>query len=153
MKKLIIIIFLASLTLTGMSQGFFRPVDKNMFTHGKTGLKTLAVTQKWEFRPAISITAVQLNWNKLTKQFDAAALNSAGLGIGYQHFVELPNGSPYNNYGLNAILLIGADVEQAEPATISFAVTGSFLQYVNIGGLYNFSTKAFGILTGVTLKF
>lgn len=150
MKKLIIISFLACLTLAGMSQGFFRPVNRNMFANTKTGLRTLEITQKWEIRPAITITAVQLNWNKLTKQFDASAFNQAGLGAGFTHFVELPDGTPFANYGINAILLLG--VQEAEPG-ISFAVTGSFLQYVNIGGLYNLTTKSFGILTGVNLKF
>jgi hypothetical protein len=150
MKKVIILLFFAALTLAGTSQGFFRPVDKNMFVNSKTGLRTLEITQKWEFRPAITITAIQLNWNKLTKQFDASAFNQAGLGAGFTHFVELPDGTPFANYGINAILLLG--VQEAEPG-ISFAVTGSFLQYVNIGGLYNFSNKAFGILTGVNLKF
>lgn len=150
MKKLIILSFLACLTLAGTSQGFFKPVNRNMFVNSKTGLRTLEITQKWEIRPAITITAVQLNWNKLTKQFDASAFNQAGLGIGYQHFIELPDGSPFNNYGLNAILLLG--VQESEPG-ISFALTGSFLQYVNIGGLYSFTNKSFGILTGVNLKF
>jgi hypothetical protein len=154
MKKLITILLFASLTLANYSQGFFKPVDRNMFTPKDNALKTLAITQKWEFRPAIAISAVQLNWNKDKKQFDASAFNSAGIGIGYQHFIELPDGSPFNNYGFNGILLLGADdILNPTVPTISFAITGSFLQYVNIGALYNFTNKSFGILTGVSLKF
>lgn len=153
MKKLITLLFFVVLTITGFSQSFFRPVNQEMFKKAD-GTKVLTVTQKWELRPAIAISAVQLNWNKLTKQFDASAFNSAGLGIGYQHFVELASGEPFNNFGFNGILLIGADnITYSATPTISFAVTGSFLQYVNLGALYNFTNKAFGILTGVNLKF
>jgi len=153
MKKLITLLFFVILTITGFSQGFFKPVDSEMFKNDK-GIRVLAVTQKWEFRPAITISAVQLNWNKGTKQFDASAFNSAGIGVGYQHFVELADGTPFNNFGFNGILLLGADdILNPTVPTISFAVTGSFLQYVQLGTLYNFTNKSFGILTGVNLKF
>lgn len=156
MKKLIILCFLARLTFAGTLQGqsvrFFAPVPDQLFQITANSPKALVNPSVWLFRPAIAVTAVQLNWNKDTKSFDAAALNSAGMGIGYQHFIEV-NGLPYNNYGLNAILLLGADIGQTEPATMAIALTGSFLQFVNIGGLYNITYKSFGILTGVTIKF
>lgn len=153
MKKLITLLFFVVLTITGFSQGFFKPVDSGMFKNAD-GVKTLAVTQKWEFRPAIAITAVQLNWNKLTKQFDASAFNQAGVGVGYHHFVELADGTPFNNFGFNGILLLGADdILNPTTPTIAFAVTGNFLQYVQLGTLYNFTNKSFGILTGVNLRF
>jgi len=155
MKKIITLFFLVSLTLASYSQtkqGFFSPVNKNLFEQVK---HDKAVTPGlWLLRPAIAISAVQLNWNKLTKQFDASAFNSAGLGIGYQHFVELADGTPFNNFGFNGILLLGVgDILNPTVPTVSFAVTGSFLQYVNLGALYNFTNKSFGILTGVNLKF
>lgn len=153
MKKLIVALFFVAFSAAGYSQwdGFFKPVEKNLFAM-ESNSKDKAITNVWLFRPAIAVTAIQLNWNKDTKQMDASALSSAGMGIGYQHFIEA-NGLPYNNYGFNAILLLGADLEGSTPATMAFALTGSFFQFVNIGGLYNFSNKTFGILTGVTIRF
>jgi len=155
MRKLIIVLFLATFSVAGYSQskwdGFFKPVEQNLFAM-ESNSRDKAVTNVWLIRPAIAVTAIQLNWNKDTKQMDASALSSAGMGIGYQHFVEV-NGSPYNNYGFNALLLLGGNIDGTTPASMSLAVTGSLFQFVNIGGLYNFSTKTFGILTGVTIKF
>lgn len=156
MRKLIVLLFLVVLSATGIAQdrsvAFFAPVPDNLFKTDTRGVRVIENASVWLIRPAISITAVQLNWNKVTKQFDASALNSAGLGIGYQHFIEI-DGLPFNNYGINALLLLGANVTQTEPATVSIALTGSFLNFVNIGGLYNISQKTLGILTGVSLKF
>lgn len=151
MRKLILIliVFFACTVIQAQSNKFFQPVSSNLFKQDLNAVKAIK-TDVWLIRPAITLTAVQLNWNKELKQFDASAFNQAGLGVGYQHFVELPDGSPYNNYGFNAILLLGA--ADLQP-TMSVALTGSFFNYINVGGLYNFTNKAFGILTGVQLKF
>lgn len=152
MKKLILFLFLTGIFAAGTSQNvsqrFFRPVDNNLF---KTGVKAVNPSV-WLFRPTVAVTAIQLTYNKDSKGFDASALNSAGFGVGYQHFVEV-NGLPYNNYGFNGLLLLGADVENIEPATVSLALTGSFFTYINVGAIYNFTNKKVGILTGVTFKF
>jgi hypothetical protein len=152
MKKLIFLLLLC-IPLVGFSQGpfkgFFKPINDNVFPARYFMQRGENIPGKWLFRPAISITAIQLNWNKTTKQFDASALNQAGLGIGYQHFID-NSGTPYNDFGVNALLLLGADQGNG---SMSFALTGSFLQYCNVGCLYNFSSQSFGILTGVTLKF
>jgi hypothetical protein len=151
MKKLILILLVlfACTAIQAQSNSFFQPVSSNLFKKDLNAVKAVK-TDVWLIRPAIALTAVQLNWNKTTKQFDASAFNQAGIGAGYQHFVELADGTAYNNYGFNAILLLGAT--QSEPS-MSVALTGSFFNYVNVGGLYNFTLKSFGILTGVQLKF
>lgn len=130
---------------------FFSPVPKDLFTPAQGGLKAVNPSL-WLLRPTAEITAVQLNWNKVTKQFDASALSSAGLGISYAHFVEA-NGLPYNNFSVNALLLLGGNINQTEPASMSIALTGSFMNFVSLGGLYNLQSKSFGILTGVAIKF
>ena len=154
MKRLIILLFLV-LSITGYSQskwdGFFNPITKNEFLV-RSNLADKAVTNVWLFRPAVAVTAIQLNWNKERKGFDATAFSSAGVGLGYQHFIDV-NGDTFNNYGFNALVLFGYNLQTTEPATISLAVTGSLFQYLNLGVLYNISGKIFGILTGVTVKF
>jgi hypothetical protein len=170
MRKLIVLFFLAAFTVTVSAQTyyaasplwkeltqtsaqnapvkFFSPVPTDLF---KTGVKAVNPSV-WLLRPMATITAIQLNWNKVTKQFDASALSSAGLGVSYAHFVEA-NGLPYNNFSVNALLLLGGNIEATEPASMSFAITGSFMNFVSLGGLYNFGNKSFGILTGVAIKF
>jgi hypothetical protein len=148
MKKVIFVLILAAFAVSISAQSFFRPVPKNLFTADQSAAKDLK-SGLWLIRPAIAVTAVQLNWNKTLKQFDASAFNQAGLGVGYQHFID-NNGEVYNNYGFNAILLLGATDLQP---SMSVALTGSFFNYINVGGLYNFTLKSFGILTGVQLKF
>ena len=153
MKRLIVIL-LFFISIAGYSQkwdGFFKPITKNEFLV-RSNLADKAVTNVWLFRPAVTVTAVQLNWDKERKGFDATAFSSAGLGLGYQHFIDA-NGDTFNNYGFNALVLFGYDLQTTEPATISLALTGSMFQYLNLGILYNFSGKMFGILTGVAVKF
>ena len=151
-KTLLFLSLIAIFTCTNAQVKFFQPVPDNLFKTDASGLKAVQNANLWLFRPVATVTAVQLNWNKVTKQFDASALSSAGLGVSYAHFVE-SNGLPYNNFSANALLLLGASLENTEPANISFAITGSFMNFVSLGGLYNFQSKSFGILTGVAIRF
>ena len=156
MKKILALLFLAAFTISVSAQKapvkFFAPVPVDLFAKDASSLKTLENASVWLLRPMATITAVQLNWNKVTKQFDASALSSAGIGISYAHFIEA-NSLPYNNFSVNALLLLGGNIEATEPASMSIALTGSFMNFVSLGGLYNFSSKSFGILTGVAIKF
>jgi len=155
MKKLIFLLLLL-IPLSGFSQskfaGFFKPVSNNLFPLEYSMQPGLKIPGVWLFRPAIELSAVKLTWNGTTKQFDASALDQVGIGIGYQHFID-NSGTPYNNFGINGLLLFGADKGSG---SVAFALTGSFLQYVNIGAMVNIAgvnAGTFGLLTGVTLKF
>jgi len=132
---------------------FFKPIPKDLFKSGTLLKADVAATPTsvWLIRPAVSLTAVQLTWNKTTKEFDSQAFSSTGLGLGYQHYVEV-NGVPYNNFGFNALLLFVADITKQ---TASMAVVGtvSALKFVNVGAGYNFGTKSVLILTGITYNF
>jgi hypothetical protein len=153
MKKAILLFILCGLFATVNAQvKFFNPVPDNLFKEPVSGAKAIENPSVWLFRPVATVTAIQLNWNKATKSFDATALSSAGLGVSYAHFIE-SNGLPYNNFSVNALLLLGASLETPEPASVSLALTGSFMNFISVGGLYNFGSKSFGILTGVAIKF
>jgi hypothetical protein len=151
MKKLItflsILLFATTVTFgQSFSRGFLKPVT---LTGTKAGVKE--VTSVWLFRPAVELSAVQLIWNKETKQFDANAFHSAGLGVGYQHYVN-NNGTAYNNFGFNIFALFDATTT-ASPATISVAGTADVLKFISLGAGYNFGAKQFFFLTGVTYNF
>lgn len=146
-------IILSALSLGASAQdpwkGFFRPVDKDMFA-----LKADAdfKSSTWLFRPTVELSALQLIYNKEEKAFDASSLTSGGIGIGYQHFIEV-NGEPYNNFGFNFLMLIDAIPLETTNTAISGAVTVSALKFLNVGGGYNFGIRKPFILTGVTYNF
>jgi hypothetical protein len=128
---------------------FFKPVSKDMFKT-ETGAKTV-VPSIWLLRPSFQITAVQLTWNKETKGFDSSPLSSVGAGVSYQHYVEA-NGTPFNNYGFNVLVLLGTDITKITPASLS--VAGTFnMSVINLGVGYNIGNKVPFILTGVKLDF
>lgn len=160
MKKLIGILLLVILTITGHAQskwdGFLKPVPPHVLMY-RSSFQDKAITTEWLVRPKAYVTAVQLNWDKEKKGFNTSALSSAGLGIGLQCFKDV-NGEAYNVYGFNGLILFGYDVAQPEePATMAFALTVSALQVINVGCLYTFigpdDKKAFGLLMGVNVKF
>ena len=129
---------------------FFKPVNKNMFKTDLLMLKT-TTSSVWFLRPSFQITAIQLTWNKETKSFDSSPLSSVGAGVSYQHFVEA-NGEPFNNFGFNALLLLGTDITKISPASLS--VAGTFnISVINAGIGYNIGNKVPFILTGVKLDF
>lgn len=143
MKRLILLISIILIGISLSAQSFFKPVPKNLF-NDPTVDRTFRGNTIILPRPALTISAVQWNWDKENKSFNASAFQSIGLGAGLMHYIDTPDG-PFCNYGANAMVLLGTD--------ISAAVTVSALNLINVGATYNFSLKAFGILTGVSVKF
>jgi len=146
MKRLLIIFTFLFIGI-GLSAQFFKPVPRDLFSAELSADRTVKGNSVWLLRPAITVTAVQWNWDKESKQFSASAFQSAGMGLGWQHFrpISATDPTPYTDYGANALLLLGAD--------ISGAITFSGLGILNLGVLYNFTQKVPGILAGVQLKF
>jgi hypothetical protein len=142
-KRLLIVLSFLFIGIGLSAQSFFKPVPKDLFTI-ETADRTIKGTSVWLPRPAINLTAIQWNYDKVTKSFNATAFTSIGLGVGYQHFIDTPNG-PFNNFGFNAMMLLGEN--------ISGALTFSGLGILNLGVTYNLTIKQFGLLTGVQLKF
>ena len=156
LKTLILIFLLGGAGLVCSAQGtstpFFKPVPKDLFKTVKISTNAaITPTSVWLFRPSAEITAIELVYNKTTKKFDSSPLSSAGPGLSYQHYVD-SNGVPFNDFGFNALLLIGTDITQISPATLAVAGTVNYNVF-NVGAGYNCGLKTFFILTGITLKF
>jgi hypothetical protein len=155
MKKLIVILFLASLTLAGYSQspfsGFFKPVTSGSF-YVKTKDMTPGSENVWLFRPAISVSAIKLTYEKDTKQWNSASFTSAGFGLGFQHYVD-NGGTIYNNVGFNLLLLYTAVPTEQTEAGISLAATISALKFLDFGAGYDFAQKQFFGLMGIKYNF
>lgn len=160
MKKLLIIFLLMIGSLIASAQttpfkGFFKPVPDDLFKNPTylKGVDTIVVKNSvWLFRFDASITAVAVQYDKTTKNWVSSPLSSVGPGLGYKHYT-LVNGKPYNDFGVNAIALVGYDWTNMSQVNLSLVGTVSFLEYVNIGGGYNFLAKAPLIVMGATIKF
>jgi|WetSurSiteA1Bulk_404760.scaffolds.fasta_scaffold45117_2 hypothetical protein len=150
MKKLIIVLCVMLFSVTGFSQKFFGPVDKNMFNLAlsKTPLTAIAGST-WLFRPVVQISAIEF---LLTNPVQVASFSSLGTGVSYVHFIE-QNGEPYANLGINALVLFTENPGGTEAAKLSFALSVSALQFVNVGVGYSLKDKKAFILTGITINF
>lgn len=151
MKKLLVLLVFIAITISGFSQskwdGFFKPVTPQQFQSYLKGVSA-ANANVWLFRPAVSIAATMVTYDRTTKEWNATAFNSIGMGIGYQHYIDL-NGSPYNNFGFNALVFVNASPD----ATLSFAGTVSALKFIDVGGGYNAGTKNPFVLFGIKYNF
>jgi len=151
MKKLFVILLGVFLTTGLFAQGpftgFFKP--SKSLSHDYA-LKADGSEREFYFRPAAQLTAVQFNYNKDLKQFESSTFSSAGIGLGYQHYVDV-NGEMVNNYGFNALVII--DGSQSSMGGFGAALTVNALQFVNVGAGYNFKQKQVFLLTGCLWTF
>jgi hypothetical protein len=131
--------------------GFFRPVTTDIFI--SNSLQAALTPSAWVFRPTVEITAMQLIPTKESgKIFDVSSFQSVGMGMSYQHFIEV-EGAPYNDYGFNALLLFDAIPRETTAINLSLAATVSALKILNFGAGYNFGIKKIFLLTGLTYNF
>ena len=128
MKRLIVVfaflLFTAGMMAQGPFDGFFKP---------KAGTETYfnrETSREWYFRPAAQLTALQFTYNKQTKLFESSTFSSAGIGIGYQHYVD-NSGELVNNFGFNALIIF--DASQSSEGSLGLAVTVNALRFVNVG--------------------
>ena len=146
MKKIIVVFVFLFVTIISQAQ-FFKPVPKDLFKTEK--LAAIENPSVWLFRPVVELTALQFTF---AKPVEVNSLSSLGTGISYQHFIEV-DGEPYNNFGVNGLVLFSQNLGGIEPARLSIAVTVSTLQFVNIGIGYNLGLKQAFVLTGITYNF
>jgi len=165
-KTLLLAFLLLSCTLITQAQpkvnhwdGFFKNVPSELFVPEVTVPQlageeaTVLTPDVWLFRPAVELSAVQLVWNKESKKFDTGSFTSAGVGLSYQHYIS-NNGEPYNNFGVNALLLFDiTPTETAESTGIGVALTATAYQYISLGAGYNITNKTPMIIFGVSYNF
>lgn len=162
MKKSLLLLFFIFLSMIASAQspfkGFFKPLPKDLFknnAYNSTYFKGVTDSLKtgiWIFRFDATITAIQLKYNKELKTWVSSPLNSAGPGIGYKHYISV-DGKPYNDFGINALALLGYNWSKIDEAAISIVGTVNFLNNINIGGGYDFTNHAPVIVLGATISF
>lgn len=151
------IVILASLCGAGISQsawdGFFRPMSAQQFDKAVAQRGVKSINPKvWAFRPAVSISAMKLMYDKELKQVNSSSFTSLGIGLGYQHYVNV-DGLPYNNFGFNLLMLYTAIPTETTKSGISLAGTVSALKFIDIGVGYDFDFKQVFGLMGIKYNF
>ena len=86
------------------------------------------------------------------KQVSSASFTSLGLGLGYQHYVNV-DGLPYNNFGFNFLMLYTAIPTETTKSGISLAGTVSALKFIDIGVGFDFDVKQIFGLMGIKYNF
>ena len=149
MKKLIVLILLASFTLAGFSQGLFKQVApfatkaENKYIelpypslYYKVG--EIPITQKLEWRFDATQAFADINRNTVTKELITTAVSFIGPAIGYQHFVpkSVLDPTPVNNYGISAGIALGETIYNPELTKLKFTLAANIWQYFKFGGTY-----------------
>lgn len=145
MKRLLIILTLAILTLTVSAQGFFKPVSNDIFP---TGVDRAAVST-WLVRPYFNITAMKIDFGETTT---IEPFSSLGTGVTYGLFKEV-NGEPYQVFAANLAVLFGTEITETTPLELSIAATVTGWQYISAGIGYDFTNKNVFLLTAFTFNF
>lgn len=151
LKILVIAILFSGLSAGVYSQGVFSQFGK--ITRGTKidlvkaeGDKSI----KWFVKPTAEISAMNLVYDKEEKAWSGSPFTAAGLGGGIQHYVE-HNGVLANDYGFNALFIINFN----DPENVGFGIAGTVnaLDFVNVGGGYDFTNKVPLLLLGASWKF
>jgi len=155
MKKFILSMVLVFTMLTGYSQdnpfkGFWGPVEKSLYTVRDRETGVITIPNFWLARPFISLSAIKLTLKSPVQV--SPTFSSFGTGISYSHFTEKVN-EPYDDFGFNALILFENNTGGVEPINLSFAVTASALQYINIGIGYSIGDKSLFALMGISYNF
>ena len=157
MRKILLILVLASLCGAGISQnawdGFFQPMsaqhfDKVVAQRGVKGINP----KVWVFRPAVEVSAIKMTYDKELKQVNSSSFTSMGVGLGFQHYIDI-DGMPYNNFGFNLILLYSAIPLETTKTGMSLAGTVSALKFLDVGVGYDFDVKQVFGLMGIKYNF
>ena len=151
MKRLIIILAFITMAVSVEAQafnGFWQPV-KNQAYYDQTIEKSVdRAAGIWLMRMSAGVSANVFTYNKETKKIEQEAFSKFGLGLSYAHYKD--GEVPYNDFSVNAFIFFPANGDEM---TTSAAITVGALQFLQLGCLYDFTLKKFGVLTGLKLTF
>lgn len=118
-----------------MAQGFFKPLPKPMAST-KVGVAANPNIQN-NFRPLIGVTAI----------FSDGSSLAGGVGAGFMHDkFDDASQTWITQYSISGLAFLDTK------AGITGAVVFGFLNLFSVGGGYNFTTKNFNFLTGISIK-
>jgi hypothetical protein len=164
MKKVILLLTLVILAGAIQAQSIWKPVPKDLFTkdatiynEGGEVLLSLENASEWLWRFDGTVLIDELVWHKDTRQFVSVPLSAVGPAIGYKHYSALPDGTPYNDFGVSAAVLLGTNIYDPSLASAKLVVMVTVFQYIKFGGVYTLNVPAdvghFGIAIGAGINF
>ncbi len=132
--KLLLVFILAAFSISANAQSFFKPLP--LPGNAKVSATANPAIQN-SFRPIIGVTASITDGTQL----------AGGVGISYQHNKFDDQSQAWiTQYSVSGLAFL--DTQGSVLAGLGFG----FLNLFNVGPLYNFGTKKFGIMTGITIK-
>jgi hypothetical protein len=143
MKRLIVILFLASLSFAGFSQnrwsGFFKPVKQTEFFSSLKGTanENTGNGVLWTFRPHVEVTSgiAIYNPDPEIKAYEGKTFSGTGVGISLSKYVE-SDGSPFNNFGINAMAYFNWSVNDVSQTRLCPALSVTFMKWFSLGAGY-----------------
>lgn len=154
MKKIIVALLFMSIMITSFSQsawkGFWKPVSSDKVF--MSGLNVGVGFNEWKFRPTVSVLAQKFTLSGDDHVFTVGTLNAAGVGLSYQHFIDI-DGAPYNNFGINAVLLVSTDFGEEIKVSPCPFIGLQALQFLNAGIGFDFGVKKVFFALGATYSF
>jgi hypothetical protein len=166
MKKLFVILLLATVTFAANAQGLFHKVTPAIFTVnqkalplGKTmllanGTSILSGVTKWRIDATFAFS--ENIYHKDIKQWVSNPFGAIGPAISLQHYVptSITDPTPYNNWGIGAGVAAGVNILQPSFSSVKFIVEGNILQFIKGGFTATLNTKNwFGYFVGTGITF
>lgn len=122
------------------AQQFFKPLPKPSALTGKFAPKAAAAvapTTMNAFRPLVGVTAI----------FSDATALAGGVGVGWTHNKFDDASQAWSTqYSISGLAFLDTK------AGVTGAIAFGFLDLFSIGAGYDFTTKKFALLTGITIK-
>ena len=146
MRKLILILILASFSLAGISQNLFKPIPKDYFAR-----KALGFTSQWIPRISTGISAISYGRNPETNLLEVTPLSALSFGMSLLLYKNTSTG-PFNTFGFSLMYLQLTDKVGSGLGLYGTYNTGQ-IGLLNIGGHYDFNAKRFLLDTGITWHF
>lgn len=145
---------LAIMSIAVSAQSIWKPVPDNLFKTVDGNMRLSALPETWLWRFSALVVAEELSYNSESKLWESKPLSSIGPAAGYRHYSALPDGTPYNDFGINAALLLGTDINHIDQASMKAAIVINAFKFINVGGAYTFNnTNHWGILLGASVNF
>ena len=149
MRKLLLILILAVLSIAVSGQSIWKPIPKDYFS-SKDNYRALAdlkvAPQAWFLRWNVGVLATSYTKNQVTDVFEPSAFGAVGVGLGYQHYRDA-NGEPFNDYGANILFLQNTQTKGSG--------IGAYVNYsiAAVGAHYDFGIGQICFDIGVTIKY
>lgn len=137
--KVLLTILILGLAMGASAQPFFKPLAQPGSAGSKFAPRAETTTPLIQnsVRPLVSVTAI----------FSDGTALAGGLGAGLFHNkFDDPSKTWVTQYSISGLLFLD------NKAGITGAVAFGFLNLFSLGGGYNFTTKKFALLTGITIK-